>query len=149
MKVRFDYMRVTLYVNGELKIFAISGITTRKELNHYLEENGYNDFKVLDVEKIKNQEVEIDTTNAYEVITKINDKAINNYMYFRQGLKMVDLKTIIKTLENCVKMLNKLDEHSEMISNEFNVKYAPTFDKEDIINYIVEEILICDCKGDK
>lgn len=83
MKVRFDYMRVTLYVNGELKIFAISGITTRKELNHYLEENGYNDFKVLDVEKIKNQEVEIDTPNAYEVITKINDKAINNYMYFR------------------------------------------------------------------
>lgn len=62
---------------------------------------------------------------------------------------MVDLKTIIKTLENCVKMLKKLDEHSEIISSEFNVKYAPTFDKEDIINYIVEEILICDCKGDK
>ena len=59
---------------------------------------------------------------------------------------MCNLKEIISTLEQCIEMIKQLDEHAEMISKKFNVRYVPTFDKEDIINYIVEEILKCNVK---
>lgn len=59
---------------------------------------------------------------------------------------MCNLKQIINTLECCIEVLKQLDSLADSISEKFNVKYVPTFDKEDIINYIVEEILVCDVK---
>lgn len=60
MLARINVTTSTISVNGEIKEFVFRGLLTQKEVREAMKEKGYSRFKILEVQRQKDYNVEID-----------------------------------------------------------------------------------------